>query len=216
MARGRQHHPLHAARDGPPRGARRRRQPLRPGAPRDRRTPARGLPGALPGDPRQRPVRGPHPPRATWPSPITEPRVLLRTGTFPDPEPIPRRLRRAEPRAGRPPPRPRRPAVGIDTPERRPVRLDGPAGAPPLPRARHGHPRRPGAVGRARGPLRADRAAPSPRRLRRQPGAGRSQDARMTIPTWPTIRRARGRRRRRRPACSPTATGSRSWRRRTT
>ena len=135
-----------APRDGPPRGARRRAQSLR----RVRRgIEARPLEDFL--GPCQV-IRVTVPPgRGIGPEDlgveITEERVLLRTGTLSRSRSVQRRLRRAGPRAGRSPARARRPARRHRHAQRRPVRLHGPAGSSPLPRARHGHPRGPRARG---------------------------------------------------------------------
>ena len=81
--------------------------------------------------------------RATWPSRSPSRGCCWRRAPIPT-RPVPRRLRRARARAGRSPARAGRPAGRHRHAQRRPVRLEGPAGSPPLPRPRHGHPRGPG------------------------------------------------------------------------
>ena len=144
-----------------------------------RGAPAGGLPGALPGHPRQRPAPGPRSGPSDLGVAITEPTGAAGART---PFPIPNRFTKTSPRS--------RPSwsiilhdrgVRLDRhrhAQRRPVRLEGPAGPPPLPRPRHGHPRGPGARRCSGGPLRADRPAASPGRLRCQPGPGHPQDPR--------------------------------------
>ena len=66
----------------------------------------------------------------------------FRTGTFPDPTVFHEDFAALAPELVDHLARPRRPAGRHRHAQRRPVRLEGPAGPPRVPRPRHGHPRR--------------------------------------------------------------------------